>query len=105
MSVSTGKDALRIYEKAMEVGKQFNLILLDISLDDMSGLDVLKQIKKMDTLKGKTESVVIMVTAHSEKELVMDCIKAGCRAYFIKPLKQDTVDKKMADLGFLPDTE
>jgi len=43
-----------------------------------------------------------MVTAHSERDIVIGCIKSGCRAYFIKPLKQDAVDKKMAELGISP---
>jgi len=102
VSVSNGKDAVHIYKKAWEAGKQFDLVLLDISLEDIKGTDVLKQIKKMDADHGGKGAMVIMVTAHSEKDLVVGCIKAGCKAYFIKPLKQASVDKKMADLGFSP---
>ena len=102
VSVSTGRDAITIYEKALALKKQFNLVLLDISLEDISGLDVLKKIKEIDAARGGQPSVVIMVTAHSEKELVVGCIKSGCRAYLIKPLKQESVDKKMAELGFTP---
>lgn len=101
VSVSTGKDAVHIYRKAREAGKQFNLVLLDISLEDTSGMEVLKQIKKIDA-GGANEAMVIMVTAHSEREMVVGCIKSGCKAYFIKPLKEETVDKKMAELGFSP---
>jgi len=100
VSVSTGKDAVHIYQKAREAGKQFDLVLLDISLEDTSGMDVLKQIKKMDA--GGREAMVIMVTAHSEREMVVGCIKSGCKAYFVKPLKEEAVDKKMAELGFSP---
>lgn len=102
LSVSTGQDALHLYTKALEVNKQFTLVLLDISLEDESGLDILKKIKEIDASRAKKESVVIMVTAHSEKDLVVGCIKAGCRAYLIKPLKQESVDQKMAELGFQP---
>ena len=102
VSVPTGRDALNIYEQALEKGKQFNLVLLDISLEDTSGVDILKKLKEIDASHGEKESLVIMVTAHSEKDLVVDCIKAGCKAYFIKPLKQDAVDKKMAELGIHP---
>ena len=102
VSVSTGHDAIRLYKKATEVRKDFNLVFLDISLEDMNGLDLLNQIKDFDAAQEKKGAMVIMVTAHSERELVMGCIQSGCRAYFIKPLKQKTVDKKMSELGFRP---
>ena len=102
ISVSNGKDAVHIYNKAREAGKQFDLVLLDISLEDANGMDVLKQIKKNDADSKGKGAMVIMVTAHSEKDLVVGCIKSGCKAYFIKPLKESVVDKKMAELGFFP---
>jgi len=102
VSVPSGTDALNVYQKGIEKGKPFNLVLLDISLNDISGVDVLKKIKRIDAGQGNRKSIVIMVTAHSERELVIGCIKSGCRAYFIKPLKQDAVDKKMAELGISP---
>lgn len=102
VSVSSGADALKVYQKGIEKGKPFNLVLLDISLNDISGVEVLKNIKKIDAGLKEHKSIVIMVTSHSEKNIVIGCIKSGCRAYFIKPLKQDAVDKKMADLGISP---
>ncbi len=105
VSVTNGNDAVMVFEKALEKNKGFDLVLLDISLEDISGLDVLKKIKTIEKSQGKTkeeQAVVIMVTAHSEKEIVMDCIKAGCKAYFIKPLKQGPVDNKLSEMGFKP---
>jgi len=102
VSVSSGADALKVYQKGIEKGKPFNLVLLDISLKDISGMDVLKKIKKIDVGQIDHNAIVIMVTSHSERDIVIGCIKSGCKAYFIKPLKQDAVDKKMAELGISP---
>ncbi len=105
VSVANGKDAVIVFEKALEIDKGFDLVLLDISLEDISGLEVLKKIREIEDSQGKSkadQAVVIMVTAHSEKEIVMDSIKAGCRAYFIKPLKRAAVDQKLSELGFKP---
>ncbi len=105
VSVANGNDAVMVFEKALERDKGFDLVLLDISLEDISGLDVLKKIKTIEESQEKAkadQSVVIMVTAHSEKEIVIDSIKAGCRAYFIKPLKRAAVDQKLSELGFQP---
>nr|WP_321401797.1 response regulator [uncultured Desulfobacter sp.] len=102
VSVATGTEALKVYQKGIEKGKPFNLVLLDISLPDISGVDVLKKIKQIDSGLKEHKSMVIMVTSHSEKSIVIGCIKSGCKAYFIKPLKQDAVDSKMAELGISP---
>ncbi len=105
VSVTNGNDAVMVFEKALEINKGFDLVLLDISLEDISGLDVLKKIKTIEKSQGKTkeeQAVVIMVTAHSEKEIVVDSIKSGCHAYFIKPLKQGVVDNKLSEMGFKP---
>lgn len=102
VSVSSGADALKVYQKGIEKGKPFDLVLLDISLQDISGVEVLKKIKAIDAGLKEHKSMVIMVTSNSEKSTVIGCIKSGCKAYFIKPLKQDAVDKKMAELGFAP---
>ena len=102
ISVATGADALTVYEQGIKKDKPFNLVLLDISLKDISGVEVLKEIKKIDTRYKDQKSIVAMVTAHGERDLVIGSIKSGCKAYFIKPLKQDAVDKKMAELGISP---
>ena len=102
ISVSSGSDAIIVYEQGIKKNKPFNLVLLDISLKDISGIEVLKKIKKIDTQYKDQKSIVVMVTAHGERDLVLGSIKSGCRAYFIKPLKQDAVDKKMAELGISP---
>lgn len=102
ISVSSGAEALQVYQKGIEKGKPFDLVLLDISLQDISGVEVLKKIKSIDAGLKEHKSMVIMVTSNSEKATVIGCIKSGCKAYFIKPLKQDAVDKKMAELGLSP---
>ena len=91
ISVSNGNDAVKVFKQALERDKGFDLVLLDISLEDINGLEVLKQIKAFEKSRGKTkedQAVVIMVTSHGEKDIVMDSIRSGCQAYFIKPLKQ-----------------
>jgi two-component system chemotaxis response regulator CheY len=103
VSAATGKSAVRIYEKELERGKKFDLVLLDISLEDISGLEVLKHIKVIESSRGdakEEDTVVVMVTAHNEKDIVLDCVRSGCKAYLIKPLKQEIVDKKLLELGF-----
>ena len=67
-----------------------HLILLDISMPKMSGLDVLMQLKN----NPKTSSIpVIMLTAKMETETIWKAQKMGAVDYIVKPFKADELLK------------
>jgi len=63
-----------------------DLILLDIGLPGMSGIDALKIIKK-----HHPEIIVIMITAYEDVETVISAMKFGAYDYVVKPLKMDAL--------------
>tara|TARA_B100000676_G_C18074715_1_gene846810 strand:- start:138 stop:1178 length:1041 start_codon:yes stop_codon:yes gene_type:complete len=65
--------------------EDFDLILLDLMMPDISGLDVLKTIKQ-DPLHRHTP--IIMVTAVGEIEPTVECIAAGADDYIAKPFNK-----------------
>lgn len=73
-------------EEALEKFKQqkFDLILLDLLMPGMDGLEVLKQIKRMDP-----EALVIIITAYASVESALSAIKMGAYDYIQKPFKND----------------
>ena len=71
----TAQEALR---KAR--GKFFNVALLDLTLPDMEGMDLLRQLKE---LHGATETIVL--TGHSSSEKAEEAVRQGAFAYLIKP--------------------
>ncbi|MFH1369036.1 MAG: response regulator [Elusimicrobiota bacterium] len=58
----------------------FDLILLDIAMPVMNGLDVLKEIKKI-----KPDTAVIMITAYRDAEKVVECFRTGAFDCIFKP--------------------
>jgi DNA-binding NtrC family response regulator len=63
-----------------------DLILLDIGLPGMSGVEALKTIKKKHP-----EIIVIMITAYEDVETVISAMKLGAYDYVVKPLKMDSL--------------
>ena len=70
----TGADGLKLLEK-----EHFDVVLLDISLPDINGLDLLKQIK----LKWP-DLAILVLSVHPEEQYAMRTIKAGSSGYLTK---------------------
>ncbi|WP_285164835.1 sigma-54-dependent transcriptional regulator [Shewanella goraebulensis] len=73
--VNFGEDALK--ELAL---KQPDLLVLDIKLPDMSGMDILTKVQK-----EYPNITVIMITAHGTIDLAVDAMRAGAFDFLIKP--------------------
>ena len=61
----------------------FDLVLLDIMMPDIAGLEVLAQIR---TKYSQGDLPVIMVTAKSQSEDIVDALKRGANDYITKPV-------------------
>ena len=81
VSASNGEEAL----KAVREEKP-ELVLLDYMMPDMTGLDVLKEIKKFSE-----EIYVVMVTGRGSEEVAASVMKAGASDYIIKPFVKDQI--------------
>lgn len=75
---SKGMEAMKILEKSE---KMPNLILLDIIMPYMDGLEVLKEVQKNSSLR---DIPVILLTNLSQKEEVEQGMKLGAKDYLIK---------------------
>jgi DNA-binding NtrC family response regulator len=65
----------------------FDLVLLDLRLPGMDGVQVLREIKGMDK-----EVAVIMLTAETEIAKAVECIRLGAHNYLCKPFEFDEVN-------------
>jgi len=74
---NNGKEGLELYEKQ----KSIDLILMDISLPDVDGIEVTKTIRKKDK-----EIPIIAQTAHAMGDDRSICLNAGCNDYITKPI-------------------
>jgi DNA-binding NtrC family response regulator len=79
LTAGSGEDALRIVRE-----EQPDLVLLDIQLPGISGLEVLEKIKELDE-----DIIVIMVTAHGGLETAVTAMRIGAYDYLNKPFNLD----------------
>jgi two-component system, NtrC family, response regulator AtoC len=78
-TAGNGEDALRLVRE-----EQPDLVLLDIQLPGISGLEVLEKVKEFDD-----DIIVIMVTAHGGLETAVTAMRIGAYDYLNKPFNLD----------------
>ena len=71
------KEALGLMKKEL-----FNLVLTDIKMPGMSGVDLLVELKHINPLAN-----IIMMTGYSSMSHVVDCLGSGAVDYFVKPFQ------------------
>jgi len=73
------------------------LILLDLNLPDMSGIDILGRIKAEGSPLRRTPVVVLTTT--DDKVEVQRCYDLGCNVYITKPVNYESFAQAIRQLG------
>ena len=81
LSATTGEAGLQVLER-----EDVDLVLLDLMLPSMSGMEVLRQIRQRDP-----DQVVVIITAFSSIEGAIEAMREGAFHYIPKPFKNDEV--------------
>ena len=106
----TGNEALEYLFNHPE-GPALNgpaLVLLDLNLPDMSGIDILQKIKADDNLK---RTPVVVLTTTDDKVEIQRCYDLGCNVYITKPVDYAAFADAIRQLGLflsviqVPDVE
>lgn len=90
LEASDGRQALEMLQRANEIGT----VILDIMMPGLSGIDILREIKKIDVNLG-----IIIMTGHGCKETVIEALQGHADDYIEKPVDipkmKESVDKLM----------
>jgi DNA-binding response OmpR family regulator len=81
-----------------------DLVLLDVMMPGMSGLDVLKEIRTGSNKKIR-EVPVMMITAMSSTDDVDQALAIGANSYVVKPFRGTTIREKVRKILDLPFNE
>lgn len=76
-----GREAVELYGNL-----QPDLVMMDITMPEMSGLDAMKEIKKKNP-----SAKVIMCSAMGQQKVVVESIEAGAKDFIVKPFDEGRV--------------
>lgn len=91
-------DFLFDMDKGREGGynNQEYILLLDLSIPGVDGVEVLEKIKQDTNLK---KIPVIILTAADNPDIIERCHKLGCSTYIVKPAKDEDFEKTIQKIG------
>ncbi len=84
---TSGSEAFQILRRS-----DFDVAVLDLKMEDMDGIEILKRLKKM-----APKLVVIMLTGHGSAEAAREGIKEGAYDYLTKPCELDELIQKIEE--------
>jgi DNA-binding response OmpR family regulator len=79
--------ALEMFKK-----KKYHILLADMMMPEIDGVEFLRQIREYDPL-----TQVIMMTAHSTLDRLLTCLELGANDCILKPLKSDDYVLEVVD--------
>jgi two-component system chemotaxis response regulator CheY len=75
--------------------EDFDFVITDWNMPKMTGLDLLKAIRANEKLK---DIKVLLVTAESDKENIIQAAQAGVNDYVVKPFTADVLQAKIKNI-------
>ena len=93
-SIEFAEDGRAAYQKACE--KEYDLILMDISMPEMDGVDATKAIRAYQSKHGLNRTPIIALTAYALPADAERFLNEGMDDYIAKPIQKDTLDYTIA---------
>jgi two-component system, chemotaxis family, chemotaxis protein CheY len=94
------RDALQKTEQAFSDGVPFELFMIDIMMPEINGHELLAEIRNLEKEHNvKKPANIIMVSALSDTENIMNAFNAKCDAYIIKPIRKDKLEQELSRIG------
>jgi two-component system chemotaxis response regulator CheY len=99
-----GREAIGAVRMAIDGGRPYDLVCLDILMPDTDGhttLDALRQLERERGILGSDGVKVIMTTGLYDSKHCMRAFREGCECYVTKPVAQADLLEKVRELGLL----
>lgn len=93
VKVEEAEDGVMALQKLR--GGNFDFVVTDWNMPNMTGIELLKNIRADAQLKGLP---VLMITAEAKKENIVEAAQNGASGYIVKPFTAATLDEKLSKI-------
>jgi two-component system chemotaxis response regulator CheY len=99
-----GKEAISAVRESLNGKAPYDIIFLDIMLEEIDGHEVLKKIREIESnfgIGGLDGVKIVMTTVLNDFENIKNAFAGQCEGYLIKPITKDKVDKQLKELKLI----
>ena len=100
-----GLEAVDAYRQAWDACEPYDLILMDIMMPHLSGLEALERIREMERERGialgDSVRVIIVTAVDDPKNVSRAFFQGAAMSYLIKPIDKKKLIEEVRRLGFL----
>lgn len=79
-------------------GKNYDIILMDIQMPEMNGIEATRAIRQLEALEGGKHVPIVAVTAFALEQDRKNCADAGMDDFLAKPYKPHELEQKINDV-------
>jgi|GEM_PF-373293 len=97
-----GDDAMAAFLNAHRADDPFDLIMLDINLPGMDGIQLLAAIRNAEQeldIDQPRKAKILMTTSYRDKDRIVASVQSGCDDYIGKPFDLNLIRNKLGKLG------
>jgi CheY-like chemotaxis protein len=99
MITTNGEEALESWQSAESAGAPYDLVLMDIQMPRLDGIETTKRIRACEVGKRVRSTPILALTANTLVEDRYACFEAGMDGFLVKPLDRDKLVEALASLA------
>jgi PAS domain S-box-containing protein len=96
---TNGEEALESWLSAKSAGAPYDLVLMDIQMPQLDGIETTKRIRGLEAAQPGRQTPILALTANTLLEDRYACFDAGMDGFLIKPLDHDKLADALAGLA------
>lgn len=99
---TNGEEALESWLAAKSAGTPYDLVLMDIQMPGLDGIEATKRIRSHEAAQAGRRTPILALTANTLVEDRYACFEAGMDGFLVKPLDREKLADALAGLGATP---
>jgi signal transduction histidine kinase/DNA-binding response OmpR family regulator len=96
---TNGDEALESWRSAKSAGTPYDLVLMDIQMPQLDGIETTKRIRRLEAGQPGGQTPILALTANTLVEDRYACFEAGMDGFLIKPLDREKLAEALAGLA------